>query len=224
MNTDQWEHFYREICLDLGIDPESDFRSAQLLESIVGEKSDAELIEKYRGNAFYVIGNGTNLTEALPLIGDGTTIVADSAVKTFMGTGRTPDLVVTDLDGGITSLRQAYRKGATMIVHAHGDNQDRIVKYAKEFSGRMVGTTQNKPLEHIFNFFGFTDGDRGAYLADYLHAGEIYLVGFDFSIAVSKKNTDPERKLKKLKWAKILLEELAMERGKTLENGPLIPL
>ncbi len=224
MNTEQWEHFYREICLDLEIDPDSDLKSAELLESVIGEKSNAELIEKYRGNVFYVVGNGTNLAEALPLIGEGTTIVADSAVKEFMGSGKIPDLVVTDLDGGITSLRQAYRKGAIMLIHAHGDNQDLIRKYAHEFSGRIVGTTQNKPLEHIFNFFGFTDGDRGAYLADYLHAGEIYLAGFDFSKAVSKKNTDPERKLKKLKWAKILLEELAMERGKTLESGPIIPL
>ena len=133
MNTEQWEHFYREICLDLEIDPDSDLKSAELLESVIGEKSNAELIEKYRGNVFYVVGNGTNLAEALPLIGEGTTIVADSAVKAFMGSGKIPDLVVTDLDGGITSLRQAYRKGAIMLIHAHGDNQDLIRKYAHEF-------------------------------------------------------------------------------------------
>lgn len=224
MITEQWERFYRQISIDLGLDPLSDFKSSEALASILGKNSSAELLENFRGNSFYVVGNGPNLHESLELMGEGTTIVADSALETFLDSGRVPDIVVTDLDGGIASLRQAYESGAVMVIHAHGDNLELIQKYAHEFSGRAVGTTQNKPLKHIYNFFGFTDGDRGAYLADYLEAKEIFLVGFDFATPGPKKNSNPSRKLKKLRWAKTLLEELAMERGKTLGTGPFISL
>ncbi len=224
MNQEQWESFYRNICLDFGFDPALDFESSILLSSILGNKSNKELLEKYRGNSFYVVGNGPNLKQALERIGKGTTIVADSALETFLESGMTPDIVVTDLDGSFSSLMTAYENGSVMVIHAHGDNMNLIREYADQFSDRAVGTTQNKPVESIYNFFGFTDGDRSAFLAHYLDAEQIYLVGFDFEKPVKKGDADPARKLKKLKWARTLLEELAQERGTTLGNGPIIPL
>lgn len=224
MIPEQWEHYYRKICLDLDIDPFSDLDSSMTLSSVLGDFSNVDLLEEYRGSSFYVIGNGPNLPEALVSVGSGTTIVADSALGMALEAGIVPDIVVTDLDGGIDSIREAYRMGAIMVIHAHGDNRELIRQYAPEFSGRAVGTTQNRPVNHIHNFFGFTDGDRGAYLADYLGARTIYLAGFDFTSPGDKKNSDPTRKMKKLRWAKILLEELAMERGQTLGSGAIIPL
>ncbi len=224
MIPEQWEHFYREICLDLGIDPLSDLESSSVLSTILGDDSRIELLDRYRGGSFYVIGNGPNLPEAIGYLGTGTTIVADSALGAFLDTGKVPDIVVTDLDGGITSLRRAFSLGSIMVIHSHGDNGELLRKYAHEFSGRAVGTTQNKPQGKIYNFFGFTDGDRGAYLADFLGAEDIFLVGFDFSMPGKKRKSAAARKMKKLKWAKVLLEELAMERGTTLESGPIIPL
>lgn len=224
MNQEQWEHFYRSICLDFDFDPDLDFKSSLLLSSILQDKSRKELLEKFRGDTFYVVGNGPNLSQALDLIGKGTTIVADSTLEVFLESGRVPDIVVTDLDGSIVSLRIAYNMGAIMVIHAHGDNRKLISEYAEEFSGNAVGTTQNRPVDGIYNFFGFTDGDRAAYLAHYLDAVNIYLVGFDFDTPVSKEHTDPSRKKRKLNWAKILLEELAKERGTSLGSGPVIPL
>lgn len=224
MIPEQWEHFYREICQDMGIDPHSDLESSQTLESILGEGSSMDVLERFRGSSFYVIGNGPDLSQALELMGSGPKIVADSSLAAFLDTGMIPEIVVTDLDGNIDSLRYAYDMGSTMVIHAHGDNHELVRKYAGEFSGRAIGTTQNEPLEHVYNFFGFTDGDRAAYLADYLDAREIFLTGFDFTRPGNKENSDSERKMKKLKWAKVLLEELAMERGKTLETGLIIPL
>lgn len=224
MIFEQWEHFYREICSDMGIDPSADLESAGLLSAILGDRSTADHLEGFRGDSFYVIGNGPELAEALEFLGHGTTIVADSAIETFMEGGNIPDILVTDLDGNLDAIRYAYELGAVMVIHAHGDNMEQIRKYAQEFSERAVATTQGPPAGNLYNFFGFTDGDRAAYLADYLDAKEIILLGFDFAVPVPKENSDPERKMKKLKWAKVLLEELAMERGTTLETGPVIPL
>ena len=40
-----------------------------------------------------------------------------------------PDIVVTDLDGDITSLKKAGRTNTIMVVHAHGDNSENIQIY-----------------------------------------------------------------------------------------------
>ena len=40
--------------------------------------------------------------------------------------GLKPDIVVTDLDGDITSLKKAGRTNTIMVVHAHGDNSEKI--------------------------------------------------------------------------------------------------
>lgn len=126
--------------------------SSRTLSSILGENSRIELLDRYRGDFFYIIGNGPDLPEALGYLGRGTTIVADSALKAFLDTGKVPDIVVTDLDGGIMPLRRAYSMGSIMVIHSHGDNGELLKKYAHEFSGRAIGTTQNMPLDHIYNF------------------------------------------------------------------------
>ena len=50
----------------------------------------------------------------------------------------------------------------------------------------MIGTTQAQPLGNIYNFGGFTDGDRAIFLAVALGAGEITLAGMDFGDIVTK--------------------------------------
>ena len=99
-----------------------------------------------------------------------------------------------------------------------------IKEWSGKFTGPRIGTTQNKPLHNIFNFFGFTDGDRAAFCADYLNSREIRLVGFDFGNPSFKSGRERERKLKKLTWAKFLLNMLARERGTELTEGSVILL
>lgn len=224
MRLEEWLYFYRQICMDLAIDQKSDAESALILSKILGSNSDRQILEQYRGGDFYIVGNGPLLKDALMETGTGTTIVADSALSLYMEEKGIPDIVVTDLDGDIEFLQKAYDGGSVMLVHAHGDNIPLIEEYAGRFKERAVGTTQGIPLPNVYNFYGFTDGDRGAFLADYLGARNIFLVGFDFETAGYKEGMDRKRKETKLKWAKILLEKLASERNKPLGEGLIIPL
>jgi uncharacterized Rossmann fold enzyme len=72
-----------------------------------------------------------------------------------------------------------------------------------------IGTTQTEPFNKIQNFGGFTDGDRGVFLASYFDAKKIILFGMDFGTRIGKfsntKKSDRKIKLKKLKIAKDLL-------------------
>ena len=98
-----------------------------------------------------------------------------------------------------------------MVVHAHGDNSERInlVKYFKN----CIGTTQTKPIRKINNFGGFTDGDRCVFLADYFKAKKIILLGMDFGTRIGKysksKVENRTTKIAKLRRGKKLLEWLA---------------
>lgn len=224
MRLDEWLDFYGKICADLAIDPQGDADSANILSEILGSSSNLSLLEPFRGGDFYVVGNGPEMESTLKEIGNGRTIVADSALTEYMRHRGPPDIVITDLDGDIDSLLDAYNGGSLMIVHAHGDNIPLIRKYSGKFRERVVGTTQVIPLWNVFNFTGFTDGDRGAFLADHLGAGSIFLIGFDFNRVGDKPGIDRARKEIKLKWARILLEKLATERGTVLGEGPVIPL
>ncbi|MCZ7361768.1 MAG: hypothetical protein O8C58_00250, partial [Candidatus Methanoperedens sp.] len=64
----------------------------------------------------------------------------------------------------------------------------------------VIGTSQAVPLENIYDFGGFSDGDRCVFLAHSLGAKTITLAGFD----LEDKNVT-EIKKKKLKWAKKLI-------------------
>jgi len=72
-----------------------------------------------------------------------------------------------------------------------------------------VGTTQTNPFNKIQNFGGFTDGDRGVFLASHFGAKKIILFGMDFGNQIGKfsntKRSERKIKLKKLKIGKDLL-------------------
>ena len=51
-----------------------------------------------------------------------------------------------------------------MVVHSHGDNIDKLHSHVPQLD-KIIGSTQAVPLDNVFNFGGFSDGDRCAYLA-----------------------------------------------------------
>ena len=116
-----------------------------------------------------------------------------------------PDIVVTDLDGPFPAILKANQMGSIVVVHAHGDNLDALNRYVPQLE-RIIGTVQCHPPPGLYNFGGFTDGDRCVFLAKELRAASINLVGFDFE----DESVTP-RKKKKLAWAKRLIE-LALAR------------
>ena len=106
------------------------------------------------------------------------------------------------------------RQGAIMVVHAHGNNMDKIREYVPILDN-ILGTTQSIPLENVYNFGGFTDGDRCLFLAAYLGAKNIVLAGIELGKIVTRYSRpdieDPEAradniKEKKLEYAKKLVE------------------
>lgn len=147
--------------------------------------------------------------------GNVVVIAADGAAEMCLDLGIIPDFVVTDLDGNYQSLIRAHLEGSIMVIHAHGDNIDKIASQVPFFSN-AIGTTQNFPLKNIYNFGGFTDGDRSVSLAVEFLAREILLVGMDFDSRIGffskRKVSNLELKKQKLQIGKYLV-------GMLLENS-----
>lgn len=88
-------------------------------------------------------------------------------------------------------------KGCVLVIHAHGDNVELIKEIVPELNS-FVATTQAEPFDRVYNFGGFTDGDRAAIIAKEFGARKILLHGFEFKAEGVKG--------KKLVWAKKILE------------------
>jgi len=137
-------------------------------------------------------------------------IVADSAVQAFLENKIMPDIVVTDLDGDEKSLKKIGKTNSIILVHGHGDNMAKL-QLVENFKN-CIGTTQGKPFGKLYNFGGFTDGDRCVFLADYFGAKKVILWGMDFGTKIGKysktKVSERKTKIKKLRYAKKLLSWL----------------
>jgi len=212
MLYDEWEEYYHLILEDFGFDQQKDELSAKLLSSrLVGEETThEELADLMNGRVVTVAGDGPNLEEETDKA-KGVLISADEATSFLLEKGLVPDVVMTDLDGKVEALVKANERGALVIIHAHGENMDEIKKYAECCRGKGMGTTQSLPSGKIHNFGGFTDGDRGIFLADHFGATEINLIGFDFDNP-RDKGKNVEIKKKKLNWAYVLINKLPAEK------------
>ena len=215
MTITGWESKYRDILKDFGYSRNKDTQSAKLLNSLLQKKTPSIGIrDLIKDKPVFVIGAGPSLPSCISILKRHkkiTKIVADGATKAIIENGLRPDIVVTDLDGDIKSLKKAGRTNTIMVVHAHGDNSERInlVKYFKN----CIGTTQTKPIGKVNNFGGFTDGDRCVFLADNFNAKKIILLGMDFGTRIGKysksKVENRTTKIAKLQRGKKLLEWLA---------------
>ena len=210
-----WESKYREILKDFGYSRKKDNQSCKLLNSLLSKKMRITKIRDLIENKpVFVIGAGPSLPFCLSVLKKHkkiTKIVADGATKAIIENGLKPDIVVTDLDGDIISLKKTGRTNTIMVVHAHGDNSEKI-HFVKNFKN-CIGTTQTKPMGRVRNFGGFTDGDRCVFLASSFKAKKIILLGMDFGTRIGKysKITVVNRNIKiaKLRRGKKLLEWLA---------------
>lgn len=214
MNWDEWENYYKNILLDFGFDREEDEKSAFILSQLLKDKKLVDLEDLaniIKDKKVFVFGCSPNLEEEVENeILDGALIAANGATTTLLKKDIIPDIIVTDLDGKIDDQIYANEKGAIVIIHAHGDNVDAVKNWVPKFNGKILGTTQSKPFGGIYNFGGFTDGDRCVFLADQFKAKNICLVGFDFEQVRDKSNDEKFKKTKKRKldWAYILINSL----------------
>jgi len=210
-----WKKKYSDIVKEFKYSEKKDNESAVILNLILKKSNvNEKIVNLVKGKTVFVIGSGPSLSTAIPKLKNlkkSIKIAADSSIKILLENNIIPDIVITDLDGDEMALKKIAKTKSIFVVHAHGDNTEKmeLVKYFKN----CIGTTQSKPFSKIQNFGGFTDGDRGVFLANYFEAKRIILFGMDFGNRIGKysntKKTEREIKLMKLNKGKLLLEWLS---------------
>ena len=198
MDFNEWEGWYKEILDTLGFSREGDENTAALLDKILDEKGCLtleqffdEIMEKKDTSKFIVVGAGPSIKKHIKYVkenydlNDYLIVSADGATTAMLEDDLVPDIVATDLDGKMEDLLAANSLGSYFVIHAHGDNEPLINKWTTSFD-KILGTTQSKPVGHLYNFGGFTDGDRAIFLTVALGASEIILAGMDFGTKVTK--------------------------------------
>jgi len=216
----EWMEMYHKIVSILGISEDDDKRATQMMSHMIEELgldvvSALKLAKKkVAGNKAFVFGCGPSLEEGILKLKEkphsSVLIAADGATKALMKFGLLPEIIVTDLDGDMNSILNANERGSILFVHAHGDNMELLKKYLPFMRYPIVGTTQVIPTRNVFNFFGFTDGDRATFIALRLGAREIHLVGMDFGNVVgkySKPYLERDTKAWKRKFLKLKIGE-----------------
>ncbi|MDB2445989.1 DUF115 domain-containing protein [Nitrosopumilus sp.] len=206
-----WKKRYFSILKELNYSEKKDKESAAILDSILKKTDTIEKIrELIQGKTVFVIGSGPSLSIAIPKLKKlkkSIKIAADSSLKPLIDNGIIPDIIVTDLDGNEDAIKKISKTKSIFVIHAHGDNIEKLQMVKK--MKNCIGTTQTNPFNKIQNFGGFTDGDRGVFLASHFDAKKIILFGMDFGNQVGKfsntKRSDREIKLKKLEIGKDLL-------------------
>ncbi len=219
MNLDKWFPWYTRILSEFGFSREDDEKSAKLLNSLLEKQGCLKPSQIDIKDKVIIFGAGPslkrNINELKVLnLGNFTLIAADGATTALLEENIIPNIIVTDLDGEMKDIIKSNSEGAILAVHAHGNNIDKIEKYVPTLH-EILGTTQSVPLENVYNFGGFTDGDRCIFLAIELGAKYIVLAGMDFGKIVTKysrpdlknslDNADSIKELK-LKYAKDLTE------------------
>jgi len=211
MDFAAWEPIYERILEDFGFDRSGDEEAARFLSLLLTRENTAslsELKDTISGKPVLACGNAPGLRNELSKINLSAFVIiaADGAAAVLMDMGRVPEVICTDLDGNseadIEKEIFACTQGSIVLIHAHGDNMDKLKKYVPGFK-RFIATTQARPFDKVYNFGGFSDGDRCVFVARDFGAKSVMLAGFDFE----DPDVNPIKK-KKLKWAKELIGKL----------------
>lgn len=249
MNLAMWFPWYKEILEAFSFSQEDDAESAKLLNELLEGSNGLSPSDIPVKNQALVFGAGPslkkniielksinssksvelsksiNLSKSIDL-SNFTLIAADGATTALLEEDVVPDIIVTDLDGRMEDIIRANQKGSFLAVHAHGNNLEKIKKWVPTLK-HILGTTQSIPLKNVYNFGGFTDGDRALFLAVELGAKCIVLAGMDFGKVVTRysrpdmsKSEDKADEIKelKLKYGKQLVEWAAENEDVSIFN------
>jgi hypothetical protein len=216
MEYDTWSPAYRAVLADLGYDPAGDSRARDILAQIT-EPFDTDRLRVLFGDRTVAVAGGASAladeSELSLARGADVVVAASTAADVLAGAGVGVDLMVTDLDKNVGTARDLTREGVPVAAHAHGDNVPALREWIPQFDPEhTLPTTQAEPRGPVENFGGFTDGDRGAFLADHFDAERLVFPGWEFD--------DPSvgaEKRRKLVWAERLLHWLERRRGERFE-------
>jgi uncharacterized Rossmann fold enzyme len=212
MRFDEWEPIYESILRDFGYPRAGDERARDAMAAYA-TPFDLDRLD-CGGESVAVVGAAPDLEATVDRVADADRVFAAStAADVVRAASHDVDLFVTDLDKNPETARDLTREGTPVAAHAHGDNVPLIEEWVPRFEeDHVLATTQAAPVNAVYNFGGFTDGDRAAFLADTLGAAELRFVGWDFD--------DPDvsaAKARKLRWAERLLHLLERLRGERFD-------
>lgn len=218
VDFEEWEPVYERILSDFGYGRAGDEQArdhlwSQIAASISGDPG--ETIDRtvssldFSGETVAVAGGARSLRTDLDIVEGATAVVAASnAAEILADEGYDVDCMVTDLDKVPGTARQLTQEGTPVAVHAHGDNIELLESHVPSLeAGAVIPTTQAEPTDTVRNFGGFTDGDRGAFLAHERGASRLVFPGWDF-----EDGTVSPEKRRKLDWAARLLYWLEQRR------------
>jgi len=224
---ENFKNWYQLIVREFGFNPEKDCEARDYLLKILKKKkpnwSIEQVLNSFKSHVekkknIFMYGCGPSLEKTfyhiLKVKGrsffmNQINLVADGASRIFMENSIDMDGIFSDLDG--ITLKE-FNKARYMIVHAHGDNIDKLRFFRNKIIDfdNLIGTTQVEPLEDILNPGGFTDGDRILFfIRSFLkEEHEIYFIGMDLIKKVgrySKPGNDKNYKASPIKYKKIKL-------------------
>ncbi len=190
----EWEPVYQDIVHRLNIDPAQDRKATQVLTQLLKDCDPQPLlkrIDELVSEKIVVIGGaGPSLENHLnhlkgENIDDYSIVGVDGASTAFLENGIDCDIIVTDLDGNLDDIGEHQKKGAVVVLHAHGDNMEVICEHVPSLLPAL-GSTQVEPTNRAFLWGGFTDGDRATHLVSAYSPKRIILAGMDFGTRVGK--------------------------------------
>lgn len=196
INLKEWWPRYGAIVEQFGYEMKTDQEAADLLSGYIVNAamplSDAQA--KVEGKNVIACGAGPSIPNNLVeikdygLLDDAVIFVADGATTACLEQDITPDFILTDLDGNMEDIISAQKRGAVVVVHAHGDNIHALETWiTRLLEGRaLIGSTQIRPRPDVYNLGGFTDGDRCVFWAEGLKAAKIALAGMDFGNMIGR--------------------------------------
>lgn len=208
MEWSVWKPQYLRIMDDLGFDIRADMESAKILSNLVEGKRIPNYctIVEMLGQHVSIVAPASSMEEEVGRMPKENVIIsAGSATKRLMRMGVVPDIIVTDLDGDTDYEIDAVEKGALAFIHAHGDNIDKIRDIVPKLKSPFVPTVQCQPFSNVYNFGGFTDGDRAFLISLHFGVTDIDLVGWDLKVPYPKEGCDIQMKLRKMGWARKIL-------------------
>jgi len=213
MNFETFEPAYEAILADFGFERAADERARDVAADHSTPFSLARF-DEWAGATVAIAGGAPSLGDETSLVARADIVVAAStAADVLLEAGIDVDCVVTDLDKTPGTAAELTRQGVPVVAHAHGDNIAAVREWLPRFdSDHTLTTTQAAPSGPVVNVGGFTDGDRAAFLADHVGAGELTFPGWAFD-----DPTVGPMKAKKLTWAARLLGWLERRRNERFD-------
>jgi len=181
-----WSHKYLEVVRSLDLNMAEDAKATYVLDKLIQKRDTKPLESLLAGRAAIVFGCGPSLENDLNKVYDAglhkqcVMVAVDGAAKAMLQYNIVPHINVTDLDGDIESIVKANKYGCITMVHAHSQNIRAIIRIVPQLKGTVYGTTQSEPTERVYNFGGFTDGDRAVHIVAHFSPRLIVLAGMDF--------------------------------------------